>query len=409
MSTTPLSGCARRSIERFPNEVVSQSIQLEIYKAKGEYDTALRLCEKVIERFPNEAVAWNIQLEIYKAKGEYDTALRLCEKVIEKFPNEAVSQSIQLEIYKAKGEYDTALRLCEKVIERFPNEVVPRCIQLEIYKAKGEYDTALRLCEKVIERFPNEAVSRNIQLEIYKAKGEYDTALRLCEKVIERFPNEVVSRNIHVEIYKAKGEYDTALRLCEKVIEKFSNDAFARATRLSLMLLAGGISEADFSVVDTRPTTESDFVEYHILGMYYLRTGRYDRAVACFHYGLNNAYTLQTKSYFSSALAVAQIRRDQQKKVIPLFSEADSTLKTNPFKKLIYVHAVAKDGNTEEAERAVSEVTTEEPHHLRLKYALVARYALRLSGQQPLFAGAVPASEQIIETEEEYLLLDRAA
>jgi tetratricopeptide (TPR) repeat protein len=391
------------TIDLFPQEVVPRTIKTEILKARGEYDEALNLCNETIGLFPQEVVPRTIKTEILRTRGNYEEAMKLCEEMIERFPKDVVLHTIKIEILKARGDYEEALRQCEETIERFPKELVPCTIKIEILKACGDYEEALKLCEETIERFPQEVVPRNIKSEILKSRGDYEDALKLCEETIERFPQEVVPRNIKSEILKSRGDYESALKFCNVTIKEFPANTVTKNVKLSILLLIGKLKESDFSVLGKIPKTDDDFIEYHILGMFHLKSGNIEKAIKIFEYGIGNANLFDSRNYFLSALCVAKIRQKKYREPIKLLSENENKLKTNQLNQLILVHSTAEIGDIREAEKIACNLNAKEVHLNNLKNGLISRYELNC-GYPPPLSHNVQTLDKIIMGEEEFLL-----
>ncbi|MDQ1351018.1 MAG: hypothetical protein QG657_1320, partial [Acidobacteriota bacterium] len=307
---------------------------------------------------------------------------------------------------KARGGYDSALRICDEAIAKFPDEVVPRTIKTEILKARGDYDEAMRLCNDTIQRFPQDVVLRNIKSEILKARGDYDEAMRLCNETIQRFPQEVVPRTIKTEILKARGDYDEALRLCNENITIFPFNTVVKRIKLTILFLMGTLKESEFPILDKTPKTDDDFIEYHLLGMFYLKKGNFDEALKIFDYGIKNANTYESRRYFFSALCVAKIRQNKYRETRDLLLKNEDPLNLIPLNRLLLIHSTAALGDIPGAEKISQNFVSKEAHLSKLKTSLIYRYELNRGGEPPVYDN-IENLDRIIREEEEYLLLER--
>jgi tetratricopeptide (TPR) repeat protein len=317
--------------------------------------------------------------------------------------NDAFPYTIKAEILKARGDYQGALNICEDIIEKFPQETVPRTIKAEILKARGDYQGALNICEDIIEKFPQEVVPRNIKAEILKARGDYQGALNICEDTIEKFPQDVVPRTIKAEILKARGDYQGALNICEETIEKLTFTPVVKHVKLSILFLMDELQESDFTILNKIPGSEDDFIEYHMLGMFYLRQGKLDKAIEIFEYGFQNNNAFEQKKYFVSALCVAKNRQKQFKEAKDILFENEEILQADDLSQLVLIRSTAETGDIETAEKIACRLKTIDAHSSNLRDGLICRYGLNCECENPLDASPEEL-EIIIAREEEYLL-----
>jgi tetratricopeptide (TPR) repeat protein len=177
-----------------------------IYRARGDYDTALRYLEQSlaiqqqIGDRSGEGTNLNNISQIYHAKGDYNTALRYLEQslAIHQQIGDQSGEGTNLnnisQIYHAKGDYNTALRylkqsltIQQQIGDRLGEGTTLNNIS-RIYHTKGDYDTALRYLEQSlaiqqqIGDRSGEGTNLNNISQIYHAKGDYNTALRYLEQ-----------------------------------------------------------------------------------------------------------------------------------------------------------------------------------------------------------------------------------
>jgi tetratricopeptide (TPR) repeat protein len=199
----------------------------QIYKARGDYDTALRyleqslgICQEIGNKAGEGTTLNNMATTAY-ARGDYDTALRYLEQ----------SLGIQQEIGDKAGEGTTLNNMATTAY------------------ARGDYDTALRyleqslgICQEIGNKAGEGTTLNNIS-GIYRARGDYDTALRYLEQSlgirqeIGDKAGEGATLNNISQIYKARGDYDTALRYLEQSlgIQQEIGDKAGEGTTLNNM------------------------------------------------------------------------------------------------------------------------------------------------------------------------------
>jgi len=173
------------------------------YQLIGFYQRAFELNQAVLAKnidAKTNARALNNIGQIYKVKGDYDTALRYWEQSLAIYQElgdrqgEGTTLNNISQIYQAKGDYNTALRYLEQSLgivqeigDRQGEGTTLNNIGL-IYHSKDDYDTALGYYEKSLgisqeigDRRGEGSTLNNIS-QIYQARGDYDTALRYLEQ-----------------------------------------------------------------------------------------------------------------------------------------------------------------------------------------------------------------------------------
>ena len=364
------------TMKLFPKDIFLKTIKSEILKAKGLYDEAEEWNDKTIQMFPNDIFPRTIKAEILKAKGLYDEAEEWNDKTIQIFPNEIFPRTVKAEILKAKGLYDEAEEWNDKTLQLFPNNIVLRNIKAEILKAKSLYDEAEEWNDKTIQMFANDIIPRTIKAEILKAKGFYYEAREWNDETIQMFPNDVIPRNIKAEILKVQGRYDEALSCCDINIKLFPNDSYTKVSRLSVLLLQGKLQLADFRKWNEKPVLnkDEDRVEYHILGMFYLKNGNLKKALSIFEHGYSQSKSINDIQYFLSAISATKIRLNQTNEIKTLYeaNEINKKIAIMPFSQMLIAHAAIANNQKEDANNILNNLSPQEPHLKVLRNDLFA-------------------------------------
>jgi lipopolysaccharide biosynthesis regulator YciM len=155
---------------RMTNALVS------VFRNKGEYDSALPLCEECLakmkrvlgEDHPDTLTSLNNLAGLFESKGEYDRALPLYEECLAKrkrvlgedHPDTLTSLDNLAFLFESKGEYDRALPLFEECLAKRKSvlgEYHHKTIQLLhilalLFSKMGEYDRALPLFEECLAK-----------------------------------------------------------------------------------------------------------------------------------------------------------------------------------------------------------------------------------------------------------------
>ncbi len=220
-----------------------------IYKARGDYATALEYLQKSLEihleigNREGEGTTLNNMSQIYSARGDYPTALDYLQKSLEisrgigNREGEGATLNNMSQIYSARGDYATALDYLQKSqeiyleIDNREGEGITLNNISQICDARGDYVTALEYLQKSLEirreigDRAGEGTTLNNISHIYKARGDYATALEYLQKSLEihleigNREGEGTTVNNMSQIYDAQGDYVTALDYLQKSLE----------------------------------------------------------------------------------------------------------------------------------------------------------------------------------------------
>jgi tetratricopeptide (TPR) repeat protein len=334
-------------------------------------DEALRAYDQA-DAFGVGAVARNGRAEVLKTKGDLDAALAAYDEVISEHPENVFAKTGRAEVFKAKGELDAALAAYNEVISEHPEDAVAKTGRADVLKAKGELDTALAAYNEVISQHPEDAVAKNGRAEVLKTKGELDAALAAYDEVISQHPEDAVARNGRADVLKTKGDLNGALAAYETIINERPENRVARTGRVSILAATERYEEALLFLPAMNPLTLDDWIDYHILGMIRLRTGKMAEAIRIFTEGMKSDPSPSSREYFSRALGLAWLRgRDFQKAADAL--EAVKSPLLQPAANVLRIHAFGAQGNIQRASVAYenlsaapqlhSDELTQELHH----------------------------------------------
>ena len=358
--------------ETFGEGPVAKTGRAEVLKAQGRLDDALVGFDEVIRQHPEQVVAKAGRAEVLKAQGRLDDALAAYDEVIRQHPEQVVAKAGRAEVLKAQGRLDDALAAFDEVIRQHPEQVVAKAGRAEVLKAQGRLDDALAAFDEVIRQHPENAVAKTGRAEVLKAQGRLDDALVGFDEVIRQHPENAVAKAGRAEVLKAQGRLDDALAAFEEVIIGHPENRVARTGRLSMFALTGRYDDALSTLTMVEPSSLDDWVDYHILGMIRLRTGRMAEAIRIFDNGVRRNPWPSSKDYFSRALALAWLRGHEFKKAGQALEEVKAP-QLQPAANVLRIHAFGGQGNVERAMSAYeslssvpqlrSDELTQELHH----------------------------------------------
>ncbi len=99
----------RKSIARFPNNVVAFNGLAEALKQAGRYDEALDLQRETVARFPNDAVAFVSLADTLARMGKIEESIDIYRESVARFPNNVVAMTGLAEVLRMSSEAETTV------------------------------------------------------------------------------------------------------------------------------------------------------------------------------------------------------------------------------------------------------------------------------------------------------------
>jgi tetratricopeptide (TPR) repeat protein len=187
-------------------------------------EDAVAFFTKQVEANPKDTNGLNRRAAAWRAKGEYDAALKDATAALNVNASAPLFNNRAL-IYQAKKEYDKALADYEQAFRMNPQ--YPLCLvnRATLWHAKKDYDKAIADCNQAIQgqpTFPNAYRQRGLA---YHAKKDYDKAIADFNMALKFDPksaqfhlergNAHAAQNDHA---KALADYNESLRLEPKSV-----------------------------------------------------------------------------------------------------------------------------------------------------------------------------------------------
>jgi tetratricopeptide (TPR) repeat protein len=197
-------------------------------------------------------------------------------------------------------------------------------------KEFGDLDIQLELTSKAVEQNDKDATAWSQQAHALLAANMFKGALEASQRAIDLDPGDPVARRGRAEVLKAMGRYEDALDVYNKVITEHPEDMVARNGRAYLLAKMERWDEALRELPFSTPSSDQDWIGYHIRGMILLRKGgesQLDEALIIFEDGAKNDPRPDSRAYFQTALVMARIRREE-------YQEADEALEALQSSKL---------------------------------------------------------------------------
>lgn len=184
----------------------------EAYIKKDQWDSAVKVLERILQIEPGSKEILTHLGEIYAKQGNTKQAVQVYKQLAE--------------VYAQTGIFDKVIVLYEKLVEWEPEEpeIINRVI--EIYRTSLQVDPGnLRARIKLIENLlrkgsVDEVIVEYLQLiDDYVKIGLLDEAVNCCEKVLEFEPNQVKAREKLADLYMKVGRKEDAGRQFITLVE----------------------------------------------------------------------------------------------------------------------------------------------------------------------------------------------
>jgi tetratricopeptide (TPR) repeat protein len=169
-----------------------------LLKQKNQ-DEAINFLEEAIKKLPN-SIFIQIQLaQGYKAKGQLERSLELCNQVIEKYPNNIDALLLKADILKTRGQNGEAMTTLETAYRLAPGDVeLVHTLAFDYAEAKNP--KAVSLSDSLIK-----ADTQKSHAEPYYFKGVYYSNTGNYEEAIKQFDKAIQTNYNFINAYINKG------------------------------------------------------------------------------------------------------------------------------------------------------------------------------------------------------------
>ena len=152
-------------------------------------DKTIRLLQEAIKRFPREKMFHHELGNIYRLRGEVDSAIAELEKALEIDPNLGITANLLSWQYSLRGEDERAIALLEKFPARSLRE--PNLLDSlgTFYFKAGRLDDALAKFAEAVEISPSWINSYMSMAYVYALKENYGEALKSLDQYLAGDPD----------------------------------------------------------------------------------------------------------------------------------------------------------------------------------------------------------------------------
>lgn len=336
-----------RAIKQSPNDGLhkAQYVKASLLQETGRLTEALELYQELRKHNATPEAFYGIGLS-YMLMGMYSYAIdafqegqKYCQDSYALYMGEAKS-------LRLIGQQHSAIKIYANLKENFSYDYMSYIENAYAHYELGKISIANK---EFVNIEKNKDYDFDVGFFISKANflkntRQYEQALQLYSQILQKYPYNDRAKIGQADLFKVYGEYDQAI----EIYEKFPDVPYVRNS-LAATLLARRNDYAAVLRLTSRaqPLSKTDWISHHIHGMALLRANEIDKALSHFQAGLEKVPFAEQKSYYATALAIAQAKNKQYEDVLSTLDESHDALSN-----VVKLHAYCWLNRFSEAESA---------------------------------------------------------
>ena len=348
----------------------------EVLKDIGQLKDALDIFDRCSKEFPEDSVSRNSRAAALAHYGKFQQALNAYDEILLEEPFSLVARSGRAQVLREMGHLKEALTIFNELADNYPGEIIQQHACAEVLRELGELNKAQIAFKNLINLFPLAAHARTGYAKILRDLGRFDQALEEYRNVIKEFPLNISGYIGIAETYKKIGNLKEALESYDYLIGNFPRSSVARNGKASVLVAMGDYSNAIrfLSTTTDLPSTQIEWIAFHIQGMAQMRSGDLTKAEKTFEWGLKENPWISQLGYFKTALASVRIQQKRYQDVNPLVSNILHP-SIQPIASTLIMHASGEMGNMSQFDQYYLTIqNSSAPVVLELREALSKRY-----------------------------------
>jgi tetratricopeptide (TPR) repeat protein len=194
-----------------PREIDNYLARAEVWRAKGDFQSAVADCDAAIRLNPKSAAALVLRASIWADHKQYDKAIADYSEVIRHDPQVFPAYFGRAAVQGEKGEIDKAIADLSTAIgldPRLPHTYLARAAA---WKHKGENDKAVADLSEAIKLDRRNAHAYHSRGVIFSAQKQYEKAINDYSEAIRLDPTKAVGYCDRGFAWKAQKEFDNAI------------------------------------------------------------------------------------------------------------------------------------------------------------------------------------------------------
>ncbi len=325
-----------------PNDVITESGYAETLRSMGRFDEALIAYQETKQQHPNDVITESGYAETLRSMGRFDEALIAYEETKRQHPSDITPKNGYAETLRSMGRFDEAIIAYEEIKRQHRSDIYAKNGYAETLRSMGRFDEAIIAYEETKRQHPNDIYAKTGYAETLRSMGRFDEALIAYVQTKQQHPHEIYAKNGYAETLRSMGRFDEALEVYAQTMSQHRNDRVARSGYYSVLVGLKRFDEVVQNLADLKPSVPDDWIDFHILGMSYLRIGEVEKARNIFVSGLSQCGVAASIPYFRTALAITLLRAKNSEAAVETIVNGSIT---RPVETLVASHATACIGD----------------------------------------------------------------
>ena len=307
---------------------------------------------------------------VLREQGNLREAEDIISATISLFPSDPVARCSYAEILRTKGDLEGALDVYRYVKENSPTIPVAYSGYAEVLRDMKRLDEATSAYQEASNLFPRDCRIANGYANVLKVNDDLEDLSVYMRKTFVAFPTTCIASLGARICLSVSGNIATQSTHTIEILKRWPHWETARNGKAAVLVIKGQFDQALALIPSERPSTQSDWIAWHIRGMIFLRRNQIKEAVAFFEDGRQTTPLRREKRYFESALSAAKLRDGKPDEAALALVEAGTPLPT-----ILRLHAFSAMGNTARA-TSIYRLLVEScpPRLVDLRDAIAVRY-----------------------------------
>jgi tetratricopeptide (TPR) repeat protein len=317
----------------------------ELFKDVGHLSESLSLYDKCIDLYKDDIVIMNGRSAVLAMSGHLTDALKAYDFTIGQFPNDIVSLGGRAQVLRRMGRLKESLQSFDHIIKHFLNDQVAQDEQqvllnnrAQVLRDLGRVRDAKEEFYRLMRRFPHSVVSSLSYAKACRDLGEFDEAIRVYSSIILK---RKWAQSAHVglaDTYRKMGRAEESIKTYNDALSLFPNSTSAKNGLALALMLKGDYDAALRFISPYLPASFSEWLSYHTLGIFYMRSGDEKKAEEVFHRGCTENPWINQRQNFKVSLASLRIHQRRHQEAASLTKQIiNPSLK--PIAKILNMHS----------------------------------------------------------------------
>lgn len=192
------------------NLIELSTLESAAWYSQKNFEKSEKVLLDTAAKYPAEFAPLESLLELYRAAGRPQQALKTLDKQLAMAPGSLPHRLVKAEIHVSIGELDNANAEVDKALAIAPKSVPALIYRVFVAMQRKDYKTALAQLEPVFALEPDNTQALTYQGVSHMELQEYDKALTAFEKVLKLEPNSVAALRNRAVINLKSNKLDAA-------------------------------------------------------------------------------------------------------------------------------------------------------------------------------------------------------